>query len=161
MRTWRMTLSIAALVAGAQAQGATAHFYYNRLGATVAELDGEVQRCASQFRGGGTFATTGVGRSPAQASANAAMSGLVVGLLGAIMNGAKQRAYIDECLRIAGWRRIQLTGAESRELERAIGKDRQAALGPIIGADHPSVGTLGPEWQNSYAQPHVVPRKEQ
>ena len=119
-------------------------FYFNRPGATVAQVDADTDRCekldaktvpSARYAGGGL------------------MGALVSGIASGIRKGSERRRNFETCMVVAGWREVFLTSADVEALKAAVARDRVAALTPITGAAEVKFGTIGRVWANNFAEP--------
>lgn len=119
-------------------------FYFNRPGATVAEMDADGARCeklaaktvpSAQYAGGGL------------------MGALVSGVASGIRKGNEQERNFETCMVVAGWREVFLTSADVEVLKAGVAKDRIATLTPITGAAEVRFGSIGRVWTNDFAEP--------
>lgn len=155
-------LLVAAPTIGRASDSSAAVYYYNRAGATLGDLDRDSAYCLAQYHGhSASVPATGVGRTSSAAAGNAVLAGVFAGVIGLAMENASRKHFVDECLLIAGWRHVAVSSADADALRRAIRADRSAALGPLVGAATVPASHVARQWQNSYAQPHIVKKDAQ
>ena len=149
MQRWRIALALLVISGEARAADPAVAdrdhgFYFNRPGATVADVDAETERCeklaartvpSARYAGGGL------------------MGALVSGIASGIRKGSERRRNFETCMVVAGWREVYLTSADVDTLKAAVARDRVAALMPITGAADVRFGKIGRVWTNDFAEP--------
>lgn len=117
--------------------------FYNRPGATAADLAADAARCKAIAEG-----------ADSQVTAVGVLAGGIGGILGGLIAGGRlKRTNIENCLLIRGWRLYALTKAEAPAWKALPPAAREAELATLVGAETPARGGLRRVWRNDYAEP--------
>lgn len=116
-------------------------WFYNRPGATPEQIASDSSECA-QF-GERLF-------GPPVVNESRRMTGIVPGIMLAIVTSGPIVAYTDDCMMSKGYRRFNVTGTTLRPFNERAGAMSGEMRAQFAGAETPPEGVLARQWANTY-----------